>query len=1483
MPHFIQRFKFDVEIEGRDDAWSISNDLSTVFNSELESILDRVLTEFDLSEFVIRIPYMEIDLGNLLETSLISTIPSLFETKLRQELKLILAELDYSKRTGAGTSKGEMVRLTPARMEVLAYYLMHGHFPVGAEKMNITIEQLLRELIAEGPEAVAKLIRKSARSSTEVVKRIASNFSEAAIASIYSLFAPNHHHTVATYETEVSAQIAEELNISLRIVKHNVQKAVLRNLISEAQSIFDTTTFRAGVGKELVAVYGEAVADIVSGNAPSEGSGVKAKAKKEGEGEKPITESQNAAISVILAAIHGEYLHGGKAMIVEAWEYLMTEAPTVLQRLLAKEAVKVESLTRLLRVMPLQAVRDFVVKVAPATSTRLLTAASAVISAYGLYGKGPAQEQQVVAEVYLATLHFMLRKPEAESKPEAVTEAIRVHLESLPQPPIELLEDWMDLGLPGTVVSTPEQTSVDAPSDEKGAPLSPEKEAETKAQRKAEAKKRRLNEAKLRGDLPLSATEADLDELERDLEIAEEESTQPKPKTRKRRLDAQGQPLDVDSPDADEGEEEGPAEEEEDPWLPREKPQKQPRVEEFVPPKLETAVGRMEFVLHYLATGEPPWWAPKGVLNPFESHFAALAAQNPEILLKGIKELVPTVPRSRYAEIVHRLVTELNEKNRAVFLQSMAPEIAGFINTVAIALGSLFDAPVEGMTIPPYLKERSAFAWHYPVRYVIEYLSGTLSAAEMLRYVMKEIAQAIGLSPRRFIEVFTAVAQAAAAKGERRFVPLLSMMPRPFEGLEVDAPPAHAGEVEEPTVSKVINPEAEEIRLAAEAEQLAAAESKKTAEAEAEELKAETERLAAEASEKEAQLAETTAQEMEVAQLAAAQEREAAAIQREVEQLRAAEMQRREAEQLPPLTPEEAQAMEAEILRQAETKVQAVAKQQAVEAESERVLTPEEQQRKVMEEEASKSSTILPKAEGKETESPKVEGKESELPIEKGKEKESPKVEGKEKETPKVEGKEKETPKVEGKEKETPKVEGKEKETPKVEGKEPLVVPPTTDSDEEETDEPVSGDEADGTPRSRKKPKAEPAMEEAALPTLAEVFAEQERQAAESVPLVEEYGYEEFVEAIRHYLVHGSLSPKATRLFTAETFRAAVYAVMQQRDRQVVRMLREIVPQHNVRMRLLELGKPIAFSAIRLMNVMIADRFLPFIEDMLELFEGSTAPIPSGYVLEHAMRFAVSQGAAFLPLDYVQSFLEYVRVDRRKDVPQVLAWIQKRLDTSVAQRRVALQEVFDYVVRKAAARESQLQSMPEAHKREMLREEEQVVYKKVDDELYVNNSGLCIVFPYLTQLFKMLDLITENRKAFKSEQARIRAVYLMQYIVNKETEPQEEDLVLNKMFAGMPIEMAMDPLETPITEAEMETIDGMLGVVLKRWPPMANASLEYLRQTFFMREGRLRYKEHKWILRVKQQGLDVLLNKMPWAVTPIRLPWLEDQIEVEWK
>ncbi|NJN18203.1 MAG: hypothetical protein HC822_19070 [Oscillochloris sp.] len=165
------------------------------------------------------------------------------------------------------------------------------------------------------------------------------------------------------------------------------------------------------------------------------------------------------------------------------------------------------------------------------------------------------------------------------------------------------------------------------------------------------------------------------------------------------------------------------------------------------------------------------------------------------------------------------------------------------------------------------------------------------------------------------------------------------------------------------------------------------------------------------------------------------------------------------------------------------------------------------------------------------------------------------------------------------------------------------------------------------------------------------------------------------------------------------------------------------------------------------------------------------------------------------------------------------------------------------------------------------------------DEIAIDNAGLVILWPFLSNFFARLDLLAGRR--FKDNAARQRAVGLLQYSATGSTTWPEYLLPLNKLLCGLELDEVFD-FGAPLSEAEATECTDLLTAVIAQAPILRSMAPDGLRGTFLLRRAMLSSRDGAWLLRVERQTYDLVLDRFPWGWSWLKLPWMQAPLRVEW-
>jgi hypothetical protein len=163
--------------------------------------------------------------------------------------------------------------------------------------------------------------------------------------------------------------------------------------------------------------------------------------------------------------------------------------------------------------------------------------------------------------------------------------------------------------------------------------------------------------------------------------------------------------------------------------------------------------------------------------------------------------------------------------------------------------------------------------------------------------------------------------------------------------------------------------------------------------------------------------------------------------------------------------------------------------------------------------------------------------------------------------------------------------------------------------------------------------------------------------------------------------------------------------------------------------------------------------------------------------------------------------------------------------------------------------------------------------------IYLNQAGLVLLHPFLRPYFEDVGLLREDH--FQDATCQQTAIYLLHYLATRQTDAPEYELVLPKLLCGWPLN---EPVMSPeLPPAALQEAEHLLQTVIDYWQALKSTSADGLREGFLQRQGKLaRTGDNAWKLQVEQQSIDILLSRLPWGISVVKLPWMETLLMVEW-
>jgi hypothetical protein len=126
------------------------------------------------------------------------------------------------------------------------------------------------------------------------------------------------------------------------------------------------------------------------------------------------------------------------------------------------------------------------------------------------------------------------------------------------------------------------------------------------------------------------------------------------------------------------------------------------------------------------------------------------------------------------------------------------------------------------------------------------------------------------------------------------------------------------------------------------------------------------------------------------------------------------------------------------------------------------------------------------------------------------------------------------------------------------------------------------------------------------------------------------------------------------------------------------------------------------------------------------------------------------------------------------------------------------------------------------------------------------------------------------------------AAALLHWLATGRDEPYEFELPLIKILLGLapddPLPVAAGLLDAALCEEG----EALLSAAIAHWPALGQTSIAGLRVSFLQRAGLLYPAPDGWLLRPQSETYDLLLDRLPWGISLIRLGWMRGCLHTEW-
>ena len=167
-----------------------------------------------------------------------------------------------------------------------------------------------------------------------------------------------------------------------------------------------------------------------------------------------------------------------------------------------------------------------------------------------------------------------------------------------------------------------------------------------------------------------------------------------------------------------------------------------------------------------------------------------------------------------------------------------------------------------------------------------------------------------------------------------------------------------------------------------------------------------------------------------------------------------------------------------------------------------------------------------------------------------------------------------------------------------------------------------------------------------------------------------------------------------------------------------------------------------------------------------------------------------------------------------------------------------------------------------------------------EEGIFVQHAGIVLLSPFIKPFFNNLGLLTNAK--FTDDNSALKAICLLHYLATGLHSGAEHELVIPKLLCGIPLSACIDNHIT-LSETETNEAEELLAEAIAQWEILKKTSNAGLRETFLQRPGKLITRNDRPHLQVEAGPIDMLLDYLPWNISIIKLPWMKEYLQVEWR
>lgn len=160
------------------------------------------------------------------------------------------------------------------------------------------------------------------------------------------------------------------------------------------------------------------------------------------------------------------------------------------------------------------------------------------------------------------------------------------------------------------------------------------------------------------------------------------------------------------------------------------------------------------------------------------------------------------------------------------------------------------------------------------------------------------------------------------------------------------------------------------------------------------------------------------------------------------------------------------------------------------------------------------------------------------------------------------------------------------------------------------------------------------------------------------------------------------------------------------------------------------------------------------------------------------------------------------------------------------------------------------------------------------------DCGVVLLAPYIPMLFEKTGCTHGGQ--FGSDEQRTLAVSVLSYTTYGRYTPPPADVSIIQLLCGIEADKVLTEMPL-LSDNQKDIAESLLNGVITNWSAIGRTSADGLRSSFLIRAGTLGSEDSGLQLKIPPTAYDLLLDKLPWSYSTVKLPWMKNPLHVTWR